>query len=88
MMDYILILESVALGFVGALARELTISRDLKKQWKKLIIGAIAGGLFKLTGLPNHINSFFAGYSGSSFLENIYKIRFKKQELYAETKIK
>jgi len=62
------VLEAVALGSFGSLVHLALAAYEEKavpNQWEifgHVVAGPVAGWLFQLTGLPNHINIFFAGF--------------------------
>jgi len=57
------------LGMLGGLARELMASETNSYYMaRSLILGAICGLVFKLSGFPNHAGMFFAGYTSTHFL--------------------
>ena len=70
-MDTWLAIHIVAafLGLLGGLARELMAS-ETKPYFvaRSMILGAICGLVFKLSGAPNHVGTFLAGYTSTHFL--------------------
>ena len=83
--------EIFAAGFLGGLIRGLvgvskTIRSSPKKKvslrWEYLVVTLLAsGGLGLLVGvfIANDIRfALVAGYAGSDFLENMYKIKMRK----------
>jgi len=72
-MQFIKYIVSAGLGLLGGLiAGIMAEDNSLKSIGKRVIIGFASGLLFSFTGLPNHINTFFAGYAGSHFIDNLY----------------
>jgi len=67
-------LLAAGLGALGGLGRALMATDcTLKQGVTDVILGLIAGFVFKFSGAPNHFGTFFAGYSGAHFLSKGYE---------------
>jgi len=72
--------ESIVLGLFGALVHLGLAAYEAKKVpgpwevWGHVFLGPVVGWIFVMTGTPNHLNAFFAGFFSTDFLRMIARV--------------
>jgi len=72
--------ESIVLGLLGSLVHLGLCAyeaRAVPGRWEAfghLMLGPVVGWIFWQTGVPNHLNAFFAGFFALDFLRMISRV--------------